>query len=69
MTDISKCNGFECPIRDKCYRYTGPSGIWQSYNNYVYDNGCDDFIDNKDRQRELIKQIIKKDEEDGIYDE
>ena len=51
--DYSKCIGHNCPIKDKCYRYTGPSAlVWQSYHNYEYveRKGCDDFIDNKDRE-------------------
>ena len=31
MTDITKCNGVDCPVRDKCYRFTAKDGIWQSY--------------------------------------
>ena len=31
MTDISKCDGKDCCIKDQCYRYTAPVGIRQSY--------------------------------------
>lgn len=31
MTDISKCMGNGCPLREKCYRFTAPSDDWQSY--------------------------------------
>lgn len=24
MTDISKCSGQNCPLKEKCYRYTAP---------------------------------------------
>ena len=47
MSDISKCNGVNCPIKDKCYRYTAPDGYWQSWGAFVYDDGCDDFWQNE----------------------
>jgi hypothetical protein len=32
MPDISKCNGYRCPLKSKCYRFTStPSPYWQSY--------------------------------------
>jgi len=32
MTDISKCNGDNCPIKEKCYRFTASAEhLWQSY--------------------------------------
>lgn len=31
MTDITKCRGDGCPIKDNCYRYTAPSSEMQSY--------------------------------------
>lgn len=53
MNDIAKCNGGECPIKDKCKRYTienkgffrgwldnTPFTVW---NNHVK---CDFFIKN-----------------------
>jgi len=24
MTDISKCRGLDCPLKERCYRYTAP---------------------------------------------
>jgi hypothetical protein len=30
MADIAKCPGVECPIKEKCYRFTAPCGYWQS---------------------------------------
>lgn len=29
MTDITKCYGTDCPLKDKCYRYTAPSDTYQ----------------------------------------
>jgi hypothetical protein len=31
MADITKCSGFECPVKDQCYRYTAPASARQSY--------------------------------------
>ena len=31
MTDISKCRGTDCPLKESCYRYTAKEGMWQSY--------------------------------------
>lgn len=33
MIYINKCNGENCPIKLKCYRYTAKSGFWQSWIN------------------------------------
>ena len=31
MTDITKCNGRGCDLRETCYRFTAPAGMLQSY--------------------------------------
>lgn len=31
MSDITKCSGFLCPLKDNCYRYKAIDGIGQSY--------------------------------------
>jgi hypothetical protein len=32
MPDITLCHGFECPIKEKCKRFTAkPSEHWQAY--------------------------------------
>lgn len=31
MTDISKCTGINCPVKEKCYRYTASESKYQSY--------------------------------------
>ena len=45
--DLSKCIGENCPIKEKCYRHIGPSGLQQSWHSYKYveGEGCSDFID------------------------
>lgn len=30
MTDITKCSGEGCPVKEKCYRFTAVPGIVQS---------------------------------------
>lgn len=34
MTDITKCPGDGCPLRDKCWRYLAPDEGLQSYSDY-----------------------------------
>jgi hypothetical protein len=42
MADISKCNDFLCPSKNKCYRFTAPaSEFWQSYTNFNRDGDAD----------------------------
>ena len=31
MLDITKCDGIDCPSRDKCYRYVAKPERYQSY--------------------------------------
>lgn len=31
MSDITKCSGFNCPLKDNCKRYKAIDGMWQSY--------------------------------------
>jgi len=32
MSDITMCEGLECPLKEKCYRYTAPANeYWQAY--------------------------------------
>jgi hypothetical protein len=32
MPDITMCHGFECPVKEKCKRFTSkPSNVWQAY--------------------------------------
>ena len=32
MSDITKCHGFDCPVKEKCKRFTEPaSKFWQAY--------------------------------------
>lgn len=31
MSDITKCPGKNCALKEDCYRFTAPEGIYQSY--------------------------------------
>lgn len=48
MADISKCYGGECPLKEKCYRFTAPENEqWQAFFVFVPFNNelkeCDMF--------------------------
>ena len=48
MTDIAKCFGRGCPIKNECYRFTCPTDYhWQTYGAFMYDlesKKCEDFM-------------------------
>jgi len=52
MADISMCSGKDCPLKDKCYRYTAPQSEYQSWftNPPIKeeDKTCEYFWDNKE---------------------
>jgi hypothetical protein len=31
MTDITKCTGEGCPLKETCYRFTATTGMYQSF--------------------------------------
>jgi len=31
MADITKCPGYDCPFKEKCYRFTAEPSEYQSY--------------------------------------
>lgn len=45
MSDISKCFGEGCPLKEKCWRYLAPASFMQSYINpeRKEDGSCDSF--------------------------
>lgn len=51
MADISMCSGKDCPLKDKCYRYTAPQSDYQSWFSVVpystFVESCEYFWDNK----------------------
>lgn len=54
MADISKCWGNDCPVKERCYRYTAPANLLrQSYGGFIYDKEkqeCKYFWDNTERK-------------------
>lgn len=67
MADISKCNDIHCPSKEYCYRFTAPTGMYQSYAefnrdadeyncNYFWANGKDSInckLDGVKREGEM----------------
>lgn len=55
MADITMCDGRYCPLKKKCYRFTAPKGIYQSYFlETPYDKAfkkCAFFINNNNDDR------------------
>jgi hypothetical protein len=43
MTDITKCRGDGCVLRNTCYRFTAAFGTWQSMFSVtpLQENGCE----------------------------
>lgn len=68
--DISKCANKECPLRDKCWRFTAPDSPYrQAYADFefkVNEKGevkCEYFWDNKDYKDEhRMKNILESGE-------
>ena len=58
MSDITKCSGFNCPLKDNCKRYKAIDGMWQSYFTEVpYKDGkCEFFLG--DESKSTLKKII-----------
>lgn len=49
MVEISKCANKDCPIKEKCHRWTAKDDEkWQSYAKFEYNIGCEFFIPNKE---------------------
>lgn len=72
MADITMCNGKDCSLKETCYRFTAtPNTHRQSYfiEAPIKNGECEHFWNNKNRQRELLKEIIESDENSGLYDE
>jgi hypothetical protein len=43
MRDITKCFGIDCPLKEKCFRFTSLASVNQSYfiNSPIKDGKCD----------------------------
>jgi hypothetical protein len=66
MSDITKCHGIGCPIKEKCYRFTAKADEYQAYflESPIKDGKCDMFwmprVHNQ-HLKESNYQINKKD--------
>jgi hypothetical protein len=60
MADITMCSGGECPMKERCYRFTATKNEWrQSFFLGIpikEDKTCDHFWDNQSYTREGIKE-------------
>lgn len=68
MSDITMCEGIDCPIRSKCYRYTAIPNYYQYYFNktpFEYDY-CDKFISKKEEEDFDIKKFVNTKEQNEI---
>ena len=62
MTDISKCTGTECPIKETCYRYTASASEYQSYIVPPWDKEtktCEMFLTNHSHTLLDFDELIK----------
>ena len=60
MSDVVMCEGIECPIRSKCFRYTAVADMHQFYfkqTPFKYDF-CGKFISAEEEKDEETKKII-----------
>ncbi len=47
MSDITKCSGKKCKMRNECLRYTSKNSHWQSWSNFyihIKNKKCDYFL-------------------------
>ena len=59
MSDITKCSGFNCPLKDNCKRYKAIDGMWQSYFTEVpYKDGKCEFFLGDESKSTLAKLIL-----------
>ena len=65
MTDICKCFGLNCPVKEKCYRFTAKADEYQSYfvDAPIKDGKCEYYWgENAKNIFNELKEIVK----DGI---
>jgi hypothetical protein len=63
MSDITKCKGTDCPVKENCYRFTAKSNdLHQSYfaESPIKDGKCEMFWgENSQQIFKQLKKIIK----------
>jgi hypothetical protein len=63
MSDLTKCKGVNCPIKDQCKRYTSKESTVQSYimESPIKDNKCDMYWgENNEAIFNQLKGILNK---------
>ena len=60
MSDISKCYGKDCTLRNTCWRFLAPANdLWQCYADFTYDvelQECEYYWEVKDKK--YLKRLI-----------
>ena len=75
MPDISMCLNKTCVKRTSCFRYMAIPGSLQSYTPFkITDGQCDYFWpmtpeQQKQLQKLRLAEIMKADEQDGLYED
>lgn len=46
-SEITKCPGYSCPIKNHCLRYTMPTTPLHQWEHFKYDDGCSEFIERR----------------------
>jgi hypothetical protein len=69
MSDITKCKGEGCPLKESCYRYTSDISMLQSY--FITlpykDQECDMYWSESSQQVfNLLKKITNGKDNNGI---
>ena len=65
MTDITKCKGKGCSLKESCYRYTSKEGMLQSFfvDSPISDGQCEMYWGKTSTEvYEQLKQIFKTNE-------
>jgi len=63
MSDITKCRGVNCPIKDQCKRYTSEESMMQSYfmESPIKDGKCDMYCGEQNESIfKQLKEILNK---------
>ena len=52
MGDMCKCKNQECPLKERCHRYTAKPDLYQFYGEFKYEDGkCEYFWDNNKKRK------------------
>lgn len=61
MPDISMCANYNCPMKDKCYRYLAiPTDGYQSYADFTPARGLECFWDATGRKTDSLETADKR---------